>query len=207
MPVVRPRPPLSLMASLMALLMAAAMAALLAGCVASLDTTAPRGFDLTGEWLLDERQSDAPPDLNAIRRREDRDVVRNRQSNPSASAAFVVQDYPVLNAVRLHIEQDAQSMGIRYGENAALEQPQQRSAADQHWRAYRDISWGVRKRDFWTVNAGWADGALVIRTARGDVRGEEVMALEDGGRRLRIAVRVTTEGEDVHAERVYRRQR
>ena len=160
----------------------------LAGCAASLDATAPRGFDLTGEWVLDETQSDAPPDLKAIRRREDRDVVHGRQSNPTGSAVFVVQDYPVLNTVRLHIEQDAKSMGIRYDQNT-----------------YRDISWGLRKRDFWTVHAGWADGALVIRTARGGIEGEETMVLEDRGRQLRIAVRVTTEGEDIRAERVYRR--
>lgn len=161
----------------------------LAGCVASLDADAPPGFDLTGEWLLDERQSDAPPDLEAIRRREDRAVVRGRQSNASASATFVVQDFPVLTATRLHIEQDARSMGIRYDEDN-----------------YRDVSWGRRERDFWVVHAGWDQGALVIRTTRGAVEGEEVMTLEDGGQRLRIAVRVTTAGEDVHAMRVYRRR-
>ena len=170
-------------------LTASAALVALAGCTASLATTAPRGFDLTGDWLLDETQSDAPPDLKAIRRREDRDVVRGRQSNPMGSAAFVVQDYPVLTAVHLHIEQDAQSMGIRYDEDT-----------------YRDISWGRRERDFWTVDAGWAAGALVIRTKRGAVKGEEVMVLADRARQLRIAVRVDTEGEDIRAERVYRRR-
>ena len=161
---------------------------LLAGCAASLDAP-PRSFDLTGEWVLDEVQSDAPPDLKAIRRREDRDVVRGRQSNPTGSAVFVVQDYPVLNAARLHIEQDAKSMGIRYDRNT-----------------YRDISWGRRERDFWTVQAGWVGGALVIRTARGGIKGEEIMALEDRDQQLRIAVRVTTEGGDIRVERVYRRR-
>ena len=163
-------------------------ALLVAGCVASLDIVAPPGFDLTGEWLLDERQSDAPPDLEAIRQREDRDVVRGRQANASASATFVVQDYPVLTATRLHIEQDAQSMGIRYDRNT-----------------YRDISWGRRERDFWIVRAGWDQGALAIHTSRGAVKGAEVMTLEGGGRRLRIAVRIATGGEDVQATRVYRR--
>lgn len=164
-------------------------AALLASCAGSLDASAPRGFDLSGDWQLDPRQSDAPPDLGAIRRREDRDIVRGRQANAGASAAFVLQDYPVLTAERLHIEQDAASMGIRYDQSA-----------------YRDVSWGLRKRDYWTVHAGWADGALVIRTARGDTKGEETMTLENGRRQLRIAVRVTTAGEDVYAERVYGRR-
>ena len=162
---------------------------LLAGCVASLDVAVPAGFDLTGEWLLDERLSDAPPDLDAIRHREDREVVRGRQANASASATFVVQDFPVLAATRLDIEQDAQSMGIRYDQST-----------------YRDISWGRRERDLWIVGAGWNQGALVVRSMRGTVKGEEVMTLEDSGQRLRIAVRVATAGEDVRAIRVYRRR-
>ena len=48
---------------------------------------------------------------------------------------------------------------------------------------------------------------LVIRTKRGAaVKGEEVMVLADRARQLRIAVRVDTEGEDIRAERVYRRR-
>lgn len=162
--------------------------AALAAC-APLDTRVPAGFDLSGEWLLQELASDAPPDLDAIRRREDRNVARGRQSNPGGSAAFVVQDFPILDATHLQIEQSADSMGIRY------------DGSD-----YRDVSWGERERNFWIVRAGWEEGVLVIRSTRGGTKGMEAFALEDGGTRLRVTVRVATEGEDVQAARVFQRR-
>ena len=129
-------------------------------------------------------------DVEAIRRREDRDVVRGRQSDAAASAAFAVQDFPVLTAARLEIEQDDESMGIRY--DGVL---------------YRDISWGERERDLWTsVRAGWNEGDLVIRSVRGAVRGRETFALERNGMGLRVTVSIETGGQDVRSVRVYRRQ-
>ena len=161
---------------------------LVPGCSA-LDANVPRGFDLTGDWMLDPEASDAPPDLEAIRRREDRDVVRGRQSDAAASAAFAVQDFPVLTATRLEIEQDDESMGIRYD-----------------GVVYRDITWGMRERDLWKVNAGWDEGDLVIRSVRGVIRGREAFALERNGGRLRVTVSIETGGQDVRSVRVYRRR-
>ena len=149
----------------------------------------PRGFELTGDWVLDEDSSDAPPDIDAIRRREDRDVIRGRQSDASASAAFAVQDFPVLTATRLEIEQDDESMGIRYD-----------------GVVYRDITWGRRERDLWTVHAGWQEDDLVIRSVRGRTRGRETFALSPNGARLRVTVSIETDGEDVRSVRVYRRR-
>ena len=154
-----------------------------------LNTNVPPSFDLTGHWVLDDLASDAPLDLDAIRRREDRKVARGRQSNPGGSAAFVLQDFPVLNAAAMRIEQDSASMGIRYDDDT-----------------YRDVSWGERERDFWSVRAGWQDGSLVIRSTRGGTRGTETLVLENAGNRLRITIRVETEGEDVRAVRVFSRQ-
>lgn len=155
----------------------------------TLDPEVPRGFDLGGEWILDEGASDAPPNIDAIRRREDREVVRGRQSDAEASAAFAVQDFPVLTARRLEIEQDDGSMGIRYD-----------------GATYRDVSWGKRERDVWVVRAGWQEGDLVIRSRRGSVDGKEVLSLEQGGTRLRVTVRIETGGEDVRSVRVYRKR-
>ena len=164
------------------------VAFLLPACSA-LDPNVPGGFELTGDWSLDDDASDAPPDVDAIRRREDRDVVRGRQSDAAASAAFAVQDFPVLTATRLEIEQDDRSMGIRY--DGVL---------------YRDVSWGERERDLWTVRAGWDEGDLVIRSVRGAVRGRETFALERNGMRLRVTVSIETGGQDVRSVRVFRRQ-
>ena len=163
--------------------------AFLLGSCSTLDPNVPGGFDLTGDWVLDPDASDAPPDLDAIRRREDRDVVRGRRSDAAASAAFAVQDFPVLTATRLEIEQDDDSMGIRYD-----------------GVVYRDIAWGMRERDLWTVRASWDEGDLVVRSVRGAIQGREAFALERNGLRLRVTVSVETGGRDVRSVRVYRRR-
>lgn len=160
----------------------------LVGCT-PLDVRVPPGFDLSGEWVLDETASDAPLDLDAIRLREDRNVVRGRQTDAAASAAFVVQDFPVLSAKRLRIEQSVDSVGIRYDD-----------------AIYRDVSWGLRERDFWQVRAGWEEGALVVRSSRGEVKGVERFTLSEAHSRLRVAVRVDTAAEDVYAVRFFRRR-
>ena len=161
-----------------------------AACTA-LNTNIPAGFDLAGNWVVDELASDPPPDLKAIRLREDRKAVRDRRpkAQGQGSAAFVVQDFPVLAATSLHIEQSGDSMGIRYGETI-----------------YRDISWGERERDFWTVQTGWEEGALAVRSKRGGVSGKETFTLEDGGKRLRVKVEVRTDGENIDSVRVFHRR-
>lgn len=166
----------------------AAAALALAAC-APLATTAPATVDFTGEWLLDPTLSGAPPNLEKIRRREERAIVRGRQRNARASAAFAVQDFPVLSAETLRIEQNAGSMGVQYGGGL-----------------YRDVSWGKRERDFWTIQAGWQEGALVIRSERGAVKGRETLTLERGGTLLRVAVQVETGGESIETVRVFRRR-
>lgn len=168
---------------------AAAVAVLALSACAPLATTAPPAVDFTGEWLLDSTLSGAPPDLERIRRREDRAIVRGRQRNARASAAFAVQDFPVLGAKTLRIEQNAGSMGVQYDGGM-----------------YRDVSWGKRQRDFWTIRAGWQEGALVIHSERGTVRGRETFTLEQAGAVLRVAVRVETGGEDISTIRIYRRR-
>lgn len=159
-----------------------------AACQTPLDVAAPAGFDLSGVWVLDAGASDAAPDPKAIRRREDRDVALGRQTNAEASSAFVAQDFPVVSARRMTIEQDARSMGIDYDNGA-----------------YRDVSWGERERDYWRVQAGWQDGALIIRSRRDLTEGVETMRLQGAGR-LRVDVLVKTGGRDVEVTRVFERR-
>ena len=161
---------------------------LFGGC-ATLDVQAPPDVDLGGEWMLDASASGEAPDLDAIRRRADRELMRGKAADPATSATFVVQDFPVLAAKRLRIEQDVDSMGVYYDEGG-----------------YRDVSWGERVRDLWTVRAGWSQGALVVRSSRGPTRGTETYTLEQNGRQLRVAVTVRSGDEQVAVERVYRRQ-
>ena len=161
------------------------MLALIAGCE-SLSSAVPTGFDLSGEWLLDVNASDSAPDTRAIRRAEDLDIARGKQKNVNASAAFVVQDFPVVAARQLVIEQNDDSLGIRYSNGT-----------------YRDVTWGRTERNFWQIEAGWSNGVLVIISRRDDIIGREEMKLEAGGSRLRVTVDVKTDGRDVKLDRVY----
>ena len=154
-----------------AIALLAAAAAL--GACAQLGTQAPSDFDLSGEWVLDRQASDAAPDIDAIRDREDRQLVRGKPANAADSAAFVVQDFPVLAARRLRIEQHADSMGVYY---------------DGH--QYRDVSWataaGICGRCAPVGRlAGWWSAPSAARSAA-----RRPSRLENGGRRLRIAVSV-----------------
>ena len=150
----------------------------------------PSDFDLGGTWVLNELESDTAPDPDEIRRREDIDVLRGRQRDARASSAFVVHDFPVVGAARMVIEQDEYSMGIEYDSGAA----------------YRDVTWGERTRNYWTVRAGWRNDALVIESRRDVISGTETMRLEEGGRQLRVEVFVKTGGRDVRAVRVFDRR-
>ena len=143
----------------------------------------PSSFNLSGTWVLNEGESDAPPDTDEIRRKEDADVLRGRQHDALASSVFVVHDFPVVGATGMVIEQDDHSMGIDYAGGG-----------------YRDVTWGERVRDYWTIRAGWRDDALVIESSREPIRGTETMRLEDGGRQLRVEVFVR----DRRPERAYR---
>ena len=168
----------------------ASLAVLLAaGCESTLEEPPPAVFDLSGTWELNTEASDAAPDLREIRRQEDRDVLRGRQRDAEASSIFVTEDFPVLDTSRMTIEQDARSMGIQYADGT-----------------YRDVSWGERERGFWTIRAGWREGALVIDSRRNLTRGRETMHLERGGRRLRVDVSVETGGRDVRSVRVFDRR-
>ena len=149
----------------------------------------PSSFNLSGTWVLNEIESDAPPDPDEIRRREDIDVLRGRQRDAQASSAFVVHDFPVVGATRMVIEQDDYSMGVEYDGGT-----------------YRDVTWGERERNYWTIRAGWRKDALLIESRRDPIRGTETMRLEEGGRQLRVEVFVKTGGQDVRAERVFERQ-
>ena len=183
------RPPLRASLSALRLALATFVLGVAAGCQSQLETRPPAGFNLTGVWHVNARESDAPPDPQEIRRLEDRDVVRGRQRKAEASSAFVAEDFPVVKAQQMTIEQDARSMGIRYDDGP-----------------YRDVSWGERERDHWRVRAGWRDGALVIRSRRDLTEGVETMRLERDGTRLRVEVVVKTGGRDVQVQRIFDRR-
>lgn len=155
---------------------------------AQLSTEVPDDFDLTGKWVIDKSLSDEAPDPRRIRREEDRNIARGRQKDVNASASFVVHDFPVVGSNEMFIEQNADSMGIRYSSGF-----------------YRDISWGAHDRNYWQVQAGWLDGTLHILSRRKGTEGQEIYILESDSK-LTVDVKVDTGGSDVRVKRVFRRQ-
>lgn len=155
-----------------------------------LETQAPTQFNLTGTWRLDPTISDASPDARKLGR--NRDPYRGPGAQPrgsfGSSLAFVAHDFPVLESQQMVIEQNADSMGVRYDNGR-----------------YRDISWGERERGPWKIHAGWQEGALMVVSRTKDQRVEETMTLEEGGRVLVVAVSASAGDEDLKLTRVFTR--
>jgi hypothetical protein len=154
----------------------ALMALLLAACSAAPPSaTVPAAFDLTGEWQLVPDQSDVPPTTLQLRAR-------------GGMLHLVTQDFPVLAARRMSIEQAADSMGISCDGGA-----------------WRDVSWGARKRGLWEVQAGWLEGRLVILSKAEDADARETFSLSPDGRLLSVLVDVRSGGERLSIRRTFSR--
>jgi hypothetical protein len=158
-------------------LMGAALVSLLAACQSvPLQSHPPQGFDLSGSWQLVPEDSGSPPSQQSLRAR-------------GGMLSFVAQDFAVLRAREMHIEQNPGSMGIYYD-----------------GRDYRDVSWGTRRRGLWEVQAGWNEGRLVILSKANDADARETLTLAPDGQRLRVDIEVKSKGENLALTRVFRRQ-
>lgn len=159
----------------------AAVALLLGACGGpNLSPAAPSGFNLQGEWELVVDRSE--------RGMEGDDYIRMRTGDRRELArGGMARDFPVIRAQGMTIEQNADSMGIRY------------STGD-----YRDVTWGRRELGMWKVNAGWIDDELHIISEAHDAKGTEIMTLSEDGNTLRVDVEIDTGG-DYQLDRVFRR--
>lgn len=99
------------------------------------------------------------------------------------------RDFPVLTTRHMHIEQSHDSMGVRY------------DTGD-----YRDVSWGVRQRGLWEVNAGWEEGRLLILSEAPDASAEETVTLLEGGSRLAVRLVIEADGGKLAVNRQFTRQ-
>ncbi len=156
-----------------------------------LDPEAPKGFDLNGQWVINRALSDPPPNERRLQAEADRALLemgRMGQRRRMGMLAFVTTDFPVLASKSMIIEQDPKSMGIRYESGA-----------------YRDVSWGERRRGLWEVNAGWTEEGLVIASRADDASATETMRLRKGGRQLAITIAIKSAGDALSAVRVFDR--
>jgi len=157
------------------LLFGCALVLLVACAGTPLDYTPAAGFDISGDWVLVPEISDAPPSQNRLRAR-------------GSIMAFVSQDFPVLRARRLHIEQNRDSMGVVFDD-----------------AEYRDVSWGVRQRGLWEVEAGWHEGALVIVSDAKDGEARETIRISPDRQVLTIEIELNAGSEKLALSRIFNR--
>ncbi len=184
--------------------LAALMALALTACTAlNLDSTPPQGYDLSGTWLINPQLSDPPP---VPRRGGDGPAGREKGARGPAPSggggqpqmsdrssrlafAFLIQDFPILAAQRLKIEQNRDSMGIDFDRGS-----------------YRDVSWGERERGIWDVTAGWDEtGVLTILSESTDARALERLQLSEDERQLSIEFSYQVDGDSRRYRRVFDR--
>ena len=164
----------------------------LAGCGGlNLEPTPTQPTNLSGIWQLDKNASDS---ASGLRNKPSRSVRPNRSIREEiqligrgSGLAFVAQDFQVLKAKRLKIEQGDDSMGV------------------QHWPGvYRDVTWGQRERGLWRVYAGWELNDLLIQSSADDMRVLERYQLLNRDE-LRVKITVSADGETKELQRLFRR--
>lgn len=139
----------------------------------SLSSVVPFGIDLTGNWVLDASRSDQPPDNREALRRIKAAEIEGKRSASFGSIIYAVQDFPVIAATRLAIDQDASSIGISYGDG-------------QH----RDLIWGLQTRAEWRIDAGWEQTRLVVKSVVSHTTGTERYQIEPDGQTLVVDVAI-----------------
>jgi hypothetical protein len=163
------------------MVMALAVSCLLGACGGpNLNPVTPSGFDIGGEWELVQDASGMAPEAGQFKR--NRTGARRELARGGVS-----RDFPVVNASSMRIEQNRDSMGVSY------------STGD-----YRDVTWGVRERGMWKINAGWVDDELHVISKAHDSQATEIMRLSPDGNTLTVNVQINA-GEKFEVERVFRR--
>ena len=174
-------------------IVAISVLAALTACSTTPSLSTDAVFNLSGKWRLVPSESDAPPNPRKVMNRVSQESVERRPTRSAAKArvrgavfAFVTQDFPVLTASRMRIEQSSDSMGIDYTPGT-----------------YRDVTWGRRERGLWEVFAGWDENdALVIDSRGNDIRAVERMFLRPDGR-LQVNVTVNADRRQLDLTRVF----
>ena len=167
-------------------------AMIMAGCGGlNLGLTPTQPTNLSGTWQLDTAASDSADGLKGrpSPRLERNETVRDEIQRISRGSGleFIAQDFQVLKAKRLKIEQGSDSMGV------------------QHWPGvYRDVTWGQRERGLWRVYAGWERNDLLIQSTTRDMRVLERYQLINNTQ-LRVQITVRADGQTKELQRLYRR--
>ena len=170
-----------------------------AGCAGGgydLSPQAPPGFELTGDWILEPIEAEphpasgegqAPPDGDGQVAERRGGNTRSGGDAMTSAMSMGPRQIPVLGARSFVIEQSRDSMGIDYP-----------------GRPVRDVSWGRREWRGNTIDAGWEEGVLIIRTLSDHYRLTERYVLSGDGQRLTLILDFDPKrGEDINARRVF----
>ena len=169
----------------------------LGACTTTPDLKTTEQFDISGTWTLVRPLSDEPPNPRRMMNRADRKASERSQPRSASRVriqgalfAFITQDFPVLAADEMIIEQQPDSMGVNYRPGP-----------------YRDVSWGERERGLWRVFAGWnEEGQLVIESRGNDIRTTERHFFREDGL-LQVDILVRADNQNLERTRVFRRSR
>ena len=170
--------------------------ACVSGCGGLQLDAAPSGeVPLTGAWVVDSAASDdvgsaMRPDAKVgDRRRRMSTAAEIQRIRRGSGLAYVAHDFQVLDAERMRIELDSDSMGV------------------QHFPGvYRDVTWGTRERGIWTVKAGWDNDVLVVASKTRGIDVLERYQLQ-GSTRLVVSVDIKADGNVRSINRLFRRLR
>ena len=169
-------------------LLVLAFAGSLLGSCASVQTTPDEPVDLSGRWVLDEELSDPEPDLEKLRVEQEKQLLRGVAIDPMDSVELLRLYFPVISRKSVLIEQDEESMGMRFDD-----QP------------YMDVEWGTTKEDGWRRSVKWSNSSLVLRSSRGRIRGHETYSISNETDRLSVEVSLVAGNQRVELTRVFRR--
>ena len=161
------------------------------GCGAPTSTlggTTPAGIDLTGVWILDSARSDEPPDREKAMQKAKAEEIDGKRNNALSSMLFAAQDFPVISAERMVIEQDVDSIGISFGEGL-----------------HRDLIWGLQTRAEWRIDAGWDNSYLVVKSMVSHTSATERYQLRADGKELVVDVTIRSASSREHFKRTYTR--
>jgi len=167
-----------------------AVIALLIGCAGNgydLSPVVPPGFELTGDWILESGAGDPIGDQSGGERSTSGHGDRYKGGRRASMAPIGPRQIPVLAARSFVVEQSRDSMGIDYP-----------------GLPVRDVSWGRRKWSGRTIDAGWEEGVLIIRTRSDYYQLSERYELSSDGQRLTLTVDFDPKrGDDIKARRVF----
>lgn len=133
--------------------------------------------------------SDPAPDVDAIWDTERQASVEGRRRDPTASAIFIEQDFPVVKSRFIEIAQDDNFIGIQYEDTP-----------------YVDLNLGEQVRAGWLVDVSWSGQSLIIDKSREAIQGTEKFTLTETGSRLEVKVSVTANRERIRLKRVFVKQ-